>query len=142
MNTPHYLTLGQAAKATGKSKPTISKYIANGKLSIISKSKDGYQIDPSELFRVFTPLQETNDKTLQSLTPEITPSNSALQVEVDLLRERLIDKDTVIEDLRIRLDGETEERRKLTMMVTDTRLPSDSDLTKPSNFWNRLFRVS
>lgn len=134
MNYPQYFTLGQAAKATGKSKPTISKYISDGKISIISKDKSGYKIEPSELFRVFTPLQVNTDKNLQSLTPKINSSNSALEKEIDLLREMLSDKDSVIGDLRERLDGETEERRKLTMMLTDqSNKPTETPKHQPSN---------
>jgi hypothetical protein len=44
-----------------------------------------------------------------------------LEREIALLRERLADKDSVIDDLRRRLDTEAEERRKLTMILTDRR---------------------
>jgi C4-type Zn-finger protein len=44
-----------------------------------------------------------------------------------MLRERLAEvtefKDNVIEDLRQRLDAEAEERRKLTMILTDWSYP-------------------
>lgn len=51
-NATYMLTLGQAAKEVGLSKPTISEAIKKGKLSA---KKDGhqYQIDPAELFRVW-----------------------------------------------------------------------------------------
>ena len=45
-------TLGTAARHVGKSKPTISKAIKDGKLSA-TKINGVYQIDPSELSRVF-----------------------------------------------------------------------------------------
>jgi len=140
---PQYFTLGQAAKATGKSKPTISKYISEGKISVISKDKSGYKIEPSELFRVFTPLQEEDCKSLQSLTPEIDSSNSVLQKEIDLLRDMLSDKDNVIGDLRERLDGETAERRKLTMMITDmNHKPVEPSVEKnKGGFWAKLMGV-
>lgn len=90
MNTPHNMTLGEAAKATGKSKTTISKYIKNGKLSFLSKDKNGYQIDPSELFRVFPP---SNSKHGRSLTPKITggtpENNTDLTAENEILKVKL-----------------------------------------------------
>jgi hypothetical protein len=46
-------TLGEAAKATGKSKSVIYKAIKKGQISYDSKDSNGYQIDASELFRVF-----------------------------------------------------------------------------------------
>lgn len=93
MNNTSYMTLGQAAKAVGKSKPTISKYIKNGKLSIISKDESGYQIDPSELYRVFPLSSKENSKHLQSLTPELigdTRQNTPpLQMEIEILKVKL-----------------------------------------------------
>ena len=50
---------------------------------------------------------------------------NALQREIELLRERLGDKDNVIDDLRRRLDEEAEERRmtqaKFTALLTHER---------------------
>jgi hypothetical protein len=46
-------TLGEAAKATGKSKSVIYKALKKGQISYESKDINGYQIDASELFRVF-----------------------------------------------------------------------------------------
>ena len=56
----------------------------------------------------------------------VPPSDpGALQREIELLRERLADKDGVIDDLRQRLDTEAEERRRtqaqLTALLTDQR---------------------
>jgi excisionase family DNA binding protein len=45
-------TLGTAAKHVGKSKPTISKAIKDGKLSA-TKVNGVFEIEPSELLRVF-----------------------------------------------------------------------------------------
>ena len=45
------LTLGQAAKETGLSKPSISKAIKTGRLSAVKTENGEYQIDPVELFR-------------------------------------------------------------------------------------------
>jgi hypothetical protein len=42
----------------------LSKALNNGKLSYISKTKSGYQIEPSELFRVFPLKQDKSRKSL------------------------------------------------------------------------------
>jgi len=118
-------TLGQAAKATGKSKPTIQRAIKNGTISA-SKTGDGsYEIDPAELHRVFPPVTHASNAEQdlkQSVPPRDTP---VLHREIELLRERLADKESVIEDLRTRLDAEAEERRRtqaqLTALLTDQR---------------------
>ena len=118
-------TLGQAAKATGKSKPTIQRAIKSGAISA-SKAEDGsYVIDPAELHRVFPPVTSAGNAE-QALKQSVPPSDTgALQREIELLRERLADKDGVIGDLRARLDTEAEERRRtqaqLTALLTDQR---------------------
>ena len=59
-----------------------------------------------------------NPQILRSETPVL---QATLQREIELLRERLADKDAVIDDLRKRLDREGEERRRLTAILTDQR---------------------
>jgi hypothetical protein len=127
-------TIGQAAKATGKSKSTISTSIKKGTISAVKNEDGSYSIDPSELHRVFPPAQSENGST-EPQSNDNEPSNLAfqngyLQGEVKLLREQLADKDGVIDDLRQRLDAEAEarriegeERRKLTAILTDQRQP-------------------
>ena len=61
-------SLAQAAKATGKSRPTIARAIKNGKLSA-SRADDGsYEIDPAELARVF-PLAGHESGTMKQTVP-------------------------------------------------------------------------
>jgi excisionase family DNA binding protein len=131
-------TLGEAAKATGKSKPTIQRAIKSGSISATKRDDGSYLIEPSELHRVFPPLSRASNVTgtvKQSETPHET---GVLQREIELLRERLDDKDNVIEDLRRRLDTEAEERRKLTALLTDQRTKTDLAQPQPS-LWSRLF---
>jgi excisionase family DNA binding protein len=117
-------TLGQAAKATGRSKPTIQRAIKNGTISALRATDGSYEIDPAELHRVFPPANDTGNAE-QVLKQTVLPSDAGmLQREIDLLRERLADKDAVIDDLRHRLDAEAEERRKLTAILTDQRTRS------------------
>ena len=118
-------TLGQAAKATGRSKPTIQRAIKNGSLSAAKAIDGSYEIDPAELHRIFPPANDTGNAE-QHLKQNDTPSDThALQREVGVLRERLADKDGVIEDLRRRLDQSEQERRdkdrQLTALLTDQR---------------------
>ena len=61
-------TLGQAAKATGKSKPTIQAAIKKGRISAKKGDDGSYEIDPSELHRVYPPISQEEPKTEQSLT--------------------------------------------------------------------------
>lgn len=132
-------TLGEAAKHTGLSKPTLQRAIKSGKLSA-SRNEDGsYSIDPAELERAY-PIAERSSNATGNMKRSETPIESgALQVEVALLREKLtsasIEREREreqlnrqIEDLQRRLDAEAEarrvegeERRKLTAILTDQR---------------------
>ncbi len=137
----NYLSLGQAAKETGKSKATISKYIKNGKLSVVSKEDGSYQIEPSELFRVFPIREQETGINEQSQTLMQTGANRVLEKEIEFLHQRLNDKNDVISDLRERLDKESEERRKLTMLLSDMREKTPQKPTdKQKGFWATILR--
>ena len=130
-------TLGEAAKEVNVSKATISRAIKKGKLSANRNDDNTYAIDPAELSRWFdsngringqSKRNQTHDRTLE------TPSrNEALQTEVEMLRKLAEERARTIDDLRGRLDKESDERRKLTAMLTDQRVPE-----KPKGFWRRL----
>lgn len=93
MTTGKYLTLGEASKETGVQKSTLSKALKSGKLSYFEKTSAGYKIEPSELFRIYPRKpQVTVTDTVASERldiPERNPDFIRLQVEVELLRERL-----------------------------------------------------
>ncbi len=86
-----YLSLGQAAKEAGLSKATISKALKTGRLSYVSKSSAGFQIDPAELFRVFAPKPLLTVESERSQTPVETGKYQADVFELQLLRERVED---------------------------------------------------
>ena len=129
-------TLGQAAKEVGCSKATISRAIKNGKLSADRRDDNTYAINPAELQRWVAGNSHRNSKMKQIATPvetaETPPQNNGLQAEVEGLRAQVELLVSERDDLRGRLDAESEERRKLTMMLTDQR-PE-----KPKGFWARL----
>jgi excisionase family DNA binding protein len=130
MNEQAFFTVGEAAKRVGKSKATISNAIKSGKLSVYEKTESGYRIAASELFRVFTAERSVSANFEQIRTPNLTPAEreemEGLRRENALLRDER-------NDLRRRLDGETEERRKLTAILTDDRQPQPG-------LWSRLFK--
>jgi protein-arginine kinase activator protein McsA len=84
-------TLGQAAKACGKSKSTLSKAVKAGKISV-SKNDDGsFSIEPVELFRVFPAVSETRQgeqKQVKS-TPNEIGGNTEKDMELIELRIKL-----------------------------------------------------
>lgn len=86
-----YLSLGQAAKEANVSKATISKALKSGRLSYVGKSPAGYEIDPAELFRVFPRKPLSTVVSEHTETPVETQQSRGDDVEVRLLRERLVE---------------------------------------------------
>ena len=82
---------GQAAKATGKSIPTITRAIKKGVISASSKSGGGYEIDPAELHRVFPAVTLVSDVTVSELRHETPIIPNMLQEKVKMLEEALAD---------------------------------------------------
>jgi hypothetical protein len=103
-----YISLGQAAKEAGMSKATISKALKTGRLSYVSKSTAGYEIDPAELFRVFPPKPLATVESERSETPVETGKSNSDRVELQLLRER-------VEDLQRDRDAWREQAQRLAL---------------------------
>jgi hypothetical protein len=101
-------TLNKAAKLSGRAKSTISKAIKDGRLSAHKNSNGGYEIDGSELHRVFpfpaddqTPVPPSNTKG----EPTNTPSDAdLLSLKVTMLEAALETAHETVSDLRKRLD--------------------------------------
>ena len=88
------LSASEAAKQTGKSVPTITRAIKSGKISAERTESGGYRIDPSELFRVFSPVTKGNDETqtvLDDETHNITDETRLLREKMQLLEAALND---------------------------------------------------
>lgn len=130
------LSATQAAKAVGKSIPTITRAIKNGKLSASRLDGGGYEIDPSELFRVWKAVTNSNSVTQPMLERETSIEDSMLRAKLEVMDERLSDAQATIKDLRDRLDAESAERRNLTAQITVQRqnIPEPRKL----GFWARL----
>lgn len=99
-------TLGTAAKATGKAKSTILRAIKNGTISAKKASNGSYEIDPSELHRVFD--STVAHQTASNVTQPHAEQDETLQIRLETLeKERHRERDQMqatIDDLRARLD--------------------------------------
>ena len=95
-------TLGEASKAVGKSKATLSKAIKSGKISA-KKNEDGsFSIEAVELHRVYPPVSET-PKSEQNETPvntETSSENIELRVKLDAALQRIQDLEKDKEEWR------------------------------------------
>lgn len=114
-------TLGEAAKATGKSKATISKAIKSGRISAQKDETGTFHIDPSELHRVYPPTVSVEHKE----TPANTQTNGntdvtirELQARLEAAQERLSDKESVIADLK---EDRDRWRQQATALIADQR---------------------
>jgi hypothetical protein len=99
-------TLGTAAKATGKAKSTILRAIKSGTISATKAHDGSYEIDPSELHRVFPP--NGAQQTSSTDTQPIEERDATLRLRLEILEaERQRERDQMqatIDDLRARLD--------------------------------------
>lgn len=116
-------TLGQAAKATGKAKGTISNALKQGRLSGSKNDKGQYQIDAAELHRVY-PL-DTEQSNLNAVTP---PSNTA---EIDALNAQIAMLTDMVERERANADEWRKQAQTLALAA-----PSQN---APRPLWARLF---
>jgi hypothetical protein len=125
-------SLGQAARAAGRSKTTINRAIKTGRLSASRRDDGSYEIDPAELTRAYPGTGSGLVTVVQSVTAEEgSPSWVQLWGERDRYRGLVEVHEETIRDLRQRLDREAEERRQLIAILTDQR-------RRPR--WRRWFR--
>ena len=98
-------TLGTAAKATGKSKTTIQRSIANGLISA-SKGKNGrYSIDPSELHRVFPLVNSDTVARPSQLDTSRPPDETPLKVRIEALEAMLEREREALTEMRSERDA-------------------------------------
>lgn len=118
-------TLGQAAKATGKAKPTILNALRNGRISGFQDERGRWQIEPVELHRVYPHNPVSTNVHLNENEPQNSPSSntdlSAAQAERDGLRALVLELRSERNDLRRRLDDATEQERRLSLLLADQR---------------------
>ena len=124
-------TLGSAAKATGKSKSTISKALKSGKISGFKGDDGAFHIDPAELHRVYPPVSQGEHEETPKGLPEDTHTNIVvreLEMRLEAAQQRLTDKDGVIADLR---EDRDRWRQQATSLLEDKR---------PKGFLRQIFR--
>lgn len=138
-------TLGEAAKATGISKASISRAINSGRISAIKKDDGSFSIEPVELHRVYppksaAPVTETPSETLRNSNADTRngSDSNVLQARLDAALEQLRDRDGTIDDLRRRLDQSDEERREAQARVIGL-LAGPGPTESKRGFFGRLF---
>jgi hypothetical protein len=138
-------TLGEAAKATGISKASISRAITSGRISATKKDDGSFSIEPVELHRVYppksaVPVAETADGSIRNSDADTRngSDSNVLQARLDAALEQLRDRDGTIGDLRQRLDRSDEERREAQARVIGL-LAGPGPTESKRGFFGRLF---
>jgi len=138
-------TLGEAAKATGISKASISRAINSGRISAIKNEGGSFSIEPVELHRVYPPkssatVSGTPTETVSNTEGDTrnTSDSNVLQARLDAALEQLRDRDGTIGDLRQRLDRSDEERREAQARVIGL-LAGPGPTESKRGFFGRLF---
>ncbi|MBY0136699.1 helix-turn-helix domain-containing protein [Paracoccus yeei] len=140
-------TLGEAAKAVGFSKPTLSRAIKSGKLSARRLDDGSYSVDASELERWKDANGHRNRDVKRIATPTETPETpletNELQAEVEKLRAQVQSDqrergflEQRIEDLKDRAERAERKEDQLHALLADLRPQA---IAKPKGFWSRLF---
>ena len=138
-------TLGEAAKATGISKASISRAINSGRISAIKKEDGSFSIEPVELHRVYPPKSAAPVSETVIGTPRNNDADTrngsdsnVLQARLDAALEQLRDREGTIDDLRHRLDRSDEERREAQARVIGL-LAGPGPTESKRGFFGRLF---
>jgi len=100
-------TLGEAARAVGKTRPALAKAIKTGRLSAVRGEDGSYQIDhPAELHRVYPVARQLDGSGLQKFPLAVTAETAAgLREELAKWHALAEEREETIRDLRVRLDA-------------------------------------
>lgn len=121
------LPLSECARLTGISRSGLLKAIRRGTLSASRDESNGqWVVDSSELSRVYRIIEAGEQVRAQTDT-----TSAVLESEVKFLRETVNILENERNDLRRRLDAESEERRKLTALITGPRPDGHSTDNRP-----------
>lgn len=128
------LSASQAAKQTGKSVPTITRAIKSGKISAAKTSSGGYEIEASELFRVFKAVTEKPNAKGDTLESETQSKPHHETPEERLLREKVETLEAALSDAKAERDEWRDQAKRLALA-----LPSP-EATAPTKrgLWSRL----
>ena len=123
------VTFSEASKIAGVSKGAIRKAaLETTKLNAERDEHGVWRVDVADVQRLWPQRPSLETLTAHQESP-VTDGDGhqnpgvtrELLAKLEAAEQRIADKDDVIEDLRRRLDAEAEERRRLTLMLTDQR---------------------
>ena len=110
-------SLSEAAKATGKNKTTVQRAIKNGKISASKGDSGSYEIEPSELHRVFPPVAAQRDA--QHRQSNDTQQSKSASINSDLARVLELEKELAIAHERV--NGLEAHKEQMADTINDLR---------------------
>jgi uncharacterized coiled-coil protein SlyX len=126
------MTLGQAAKATGKGKTTLVRAIQAGRLSATRRDDGGYEIDPSELARAYN----VTPQSLESVH-RVTPRDPELETRLAVAEAELSAMKDMLAEVRTSRDHWQAQAERLALAP-----PAQISLPTPErarrSWWRRL----
>ena len=131
-------TLGEAAKATGKDRATISRALKKGKISGVKDVQGQWQIEPAELHRVYpaakqgNTMRDTDDAWIRNTNFE--SDNRVLKTEIEAAKERIKDLEAERDKWHHAFEQQQETAANALRQLEDQRQKKDR------GFWSRLFK--
>ena len=122
------ITLTQAAERVGVTKQALIKAAKKGRLSAEKNEKGEWEVEPSELFRLYKPKQPVEGNQNVKVEDNTQLEINGLKREIEILREQLQRAETDKADLSKKMDDQLATFR----MLTDTG-------AKKGGFWSRMF---
>jgi chromosome segregation ATPase len=136
------ITLAEAAKETGLTKPAIFKSIQKGRLSASKDERGQWLIDPAELFRVYPPATKKETAETQTGSLELLLKLKEMEAKLEVTEKRLLDKESEIQNFRVQVDDLRSERERwrtqaeqITRLLTDQR---EKEQAQKLGFWTWL----
>ena len=131
------LSISAAARAAGKDRGTIKRYLKDGRLSSTTDATGATRIDTSELARVFGALvSDGGTDAAPAMPQEATADNTVHQLTIETLREQLRAAQGREDWLKSQLEQSQERTRELERRMLP---PAEEAPGKKRGFWSRLF---
>lgn len=143
------VSISKAAEMVGVTRATFYRHVEKKGISLIKDDDGNPKVDVSELIRVYKDRVRVNSSqdelntfdTPQTIHPKQSNTPHTIQVEIEVLRERLTNLETEksllekergrerdqlqeqIDTLKDHLQNSQEQQKRLTLMLTDQRKP-------------------
>lgn len=134
------LNISEAARATGKDRNTIKRYLKNGKLSGSKNASGKVVINAAELVRVFGELVGTGELDAPDAPPEKapdSPESTTMHQTVEILLAQLKEAKEREEWLKEQLEQEQERYKRLENRMLPPGEPQEEAAKK--GLFARLF---